>query len=155
MATRTLEAVDVKAFRLRGQVTWLSAAVAQVEGDHGAYLVDRLGADWQCNCPWGHHRTAGQKPCSHVLAAALAAPAITVAPARESSGPVASVAPATATSPPAPRPLPARSAPSNTCLCQYVHRADLYYNAHQASVIHRGCGKPWSAPAITTEALSC
>lgn len=70
------ETVDRKAWRLTQAqaVTWLSATVAQVVGDGGTYLVDRLplGA-WRCNCEWGRQRP-DDKPCSHVHAAALSAP---------------------------------------------------------------------------------
>lgn len=63
---------DTKALRLAttGAVRFLSADAAQVQGDHGVYVADRLTGEWRCNCPFGARRTGGLV-CSHILAAAL------------------------------------------------------------------------------------
>jgi hypothetical protein len=150
MANITRETVDSKAYRLQSQVTWLTATVAQVQGDNAAYLVDRLTGTWRCNCPWGARRSAHEKYCSHVLAAALSAadatPALT-----------APVSPAVATpaAPPAAAAAVERTLAEQAngkCSCAHVASGDLYFNRSQATVIHRLCGRAWTSEAIAPAA---
>lgn len=119
------ETVDAKAFRLRTKVQWLTTTTANVHGDHGQYLVERLNTDWRCDCRWGTKRTPDRKPCSHVLAAMLAMPA--------------------------PQPAPIYRQPIEqsvgNCACPSVRREELYFNNCAAAVIHRTCGTTWSGAA--------
>lgn len=129
--TTRRETVDAKAFRLKGHVRWLTAAVATVVGDHGEYRVERFGSDWRCNCRWGTSRTTDRKHCSHVLAAALCAPPTQLVPPESTMQ--MSVKPMR---------QPADQSIGD-CSCRLVNPAELYYNRSQCTVIHRICGCPW------------
>ncbi|HEY4000522.1 MAG TPA: SWIM zinc finger family protein [Candidatus Xenobia bacterium] len=77
----TRETVDQKADRLvntPGVVTWVHG-ICVIKGDHATYTVRRQNGEWTCDCPWKQHQPQS-KACSHILAAALTAPAAQSAP---------------------------------------------------------------------------
>ncbi|MBI3927188.1 MAG: SWIM zinc finger family protein [Armatimonadetes bacterium] len=70
---KSRETVPEKASRISSnfRVIQLDSFRALVIGDHDTYSLNKLGAGWTCDCPWGRYR-GQRKPCSHVLAAVRA-----------------------------------------------------------------------------------
>lgn len=71
MAERFALIAKARELYLGGRVRALSVDVLEVQGEHRRHVVDRLNGSWRCSCTAGHFRP--DAPCSHALAAALAA----------------------------------------------------------------------------------